>query len=336
MDTYGAVWMNRKSIRLIFSVFLFLGAGAGYIHTAQADESLTTAKQAFDNGSESFIRGEYAAAADYFRHAYQLKPSWKILYNIGQCEAAVGRYGLAMEMFERYLSLGGDEIPLGRRDKVSDEIEELRKTVGYIQLRGVPDGASVVVDGVERGRAPLPGLLYISSGIEHNVSVHKDRMEIYSQTLSAPGTVIRTVDVNVTSNSLQQTPSNEQQSTINVVNAGISQPGRKFIILGSVIGGLGAAELLVAVVTGTKGKGIYNDISDECEGGCPREYAAEQKKLTNLLRTTDVLLISGSIITVIGATLFAVGKTKNKKRERLTLLPSFSEKYIAIGVVGSF
>ncbi|MBN2530341.1 MAG: tetratricopeptide repeat protein [Deltaproteobacteria bacterium] len=323
-------------IRLMFSVFLFLEAVVGQPDSALADEPLTAAKQAFDNGSTSFFRGEYAAAADHFREAYQLKPSWKILYNIGQCEAAVGRYGLAMEMFEKYLSLGGDEIPVGRRNKVSDEIEELRKTVGYIQLRGVPDGARVVVDGVERGRAPLPGLLYISSGIEHTVGIYVDGKEIYRQALSAPGTVVRTVDVNVASEEMQQTQSKEQQPALDVVTSTESGPGRRFIISGAVIGGVGIAELLVAMVMGTKGKGIYDDISDECAGGCPREYATEQKELMNLLHATDVLLISGIILTAAGTTLFAVGKRKNRKRERLTLLPSFTDKQFALGIYGSF
>ena len=54
-----------------------------------ADEG--TAKQAYTDGVELFDRGEYAQAADKFREAYRLKPTWKVLYNVGQSEAAASR-----------------------------------------------------------------------------------------------------------------------------------------------------------------------------------------------------------------------------------------------------
>ena len=66
------------------------------------------AKTAFDRGRASFEQQQYKDAADAFREAYDLMPSWKLLYNIGQAEAAGSRYGLALDSFERYLAVGGD------------------------------------------------------------------------------------------------------------------------------------------------------------------------------------------------------------------------------------
>ena len=53
----------------------------------------------------------FLEAVRAFRSANEINPSWKIEFNIGQCEAALKRYGLAMEAFEKYLALGGDEVP---------------------------------------------------------------------------------------------------------------------------------------------------------------------------------------------------------------------------------
>ena len=50
---------------------------------------------------------KFKEAADAFRLANHLRRSWKLLYNIGQCEAAAKRYGMALDAFERYVAEGG-------------------------------------------------------------------------------------------------------------------------------------------------------------------------------------------------------------------------------------
>jgi len=82
---------------------LALGAGA-----AEAEQ---TARDAFKRGIGLVEKAQYQEAAKAFADAYTLQPSWKILYNIGQCQAALKEYGLAIENFERYLTDGGDDVP---------------------------------------------------------------------------------------------------------------------------------------------------------------------------------------------------------------------------------
>ncbi len=57
----------------------------------------------YRKGIEDFKAARYQNAVNAFREAYSARPSWKILYNIGQCEAAITRYGLALEAFEKYM-----------------------------------------------------------------------------------------------------------------------------------------------------------------------------------------------------------------------------------------
>jgi Flp pilus assembly protein TadD len=49
------------------------------------------AKRAYEEGVSHFESGRFPEAADAFRKAYELKPIWKLLYNIGQSEAAAKR-----------------------------------------------------------------------------------------------------------------------------------------------------------------------------------------------------------------------------------------------------
>jgi hypothetical protein len=138
------------------------------------------AKAAFAQGRTLFESGQFAEAASAFRSAYALAPHWKVLYNIGQCEAAARRYGLALESFEQYLAEGGDDVDSERRDEVLGEIERLRRMVGGIDIEA-PSGSVVLVDGEERGRTPLSGRLRLSAGVEHLVVIMRGEEVLLSR-----------------------------------------------------------------------------------------------------------------------------------------------------------
>lgn len=150
---------------------------ATFCRICPAQDNDDQARQKYTEGVSLFDQGQYADAATAFREANRLKPSWKILFNIGQSEAAAGRFGLALEAFERYLAEGRDDIDIERKDYVIKEIERLRVMAGKVDVRA-PDGSMVVIDGVERGSAPFSVPLLVTSGKEQEVVVLLDGKEI--------------------------------------------------------------------------------------------------------------------------------------------------------------
>ena len=123
---------DEGTMRIVFSsllVFSLIFTGA--VARAQDDED--EAMTFFKKGIDLFNSESYEEAAEAFRKAYELKPNWKLNYNIGQSEAAAKRLGLALQAFEAYLSQGGDDIPTERRDEVLKEVERLRKMVGAVE-----------------------------------------------------------------------------------------------------------------------------------------------------------------------------------------------------------
>ncbi len=142
--------------------------------SAHAQENAT---QAFEEGVTLFKDGYHEGAVKKFRQANELKPSWKIQYNIGQCEAALKRYGLAIEAFEQYLGEGGDDVPARRRDEVLAELERFRKMVGYVRVRGEA-GIVVYVDEIERGRTPMSSAILVTAGVKHWFWLVKDDAKI--------------------------------------------------------------------------------------------------------------------------------------------------------------
>jgi hypothetical protein len=160
--------------------------------TAFADKSQDSeASSFFSSGVELFNKENYQEAVVAFRKAYELKPSWRIQYNIGQCEAALKRYGLAIEAFESYLGAGGDEVPIERRDEVLKELERMRLMVGSIKVQG-EDGTEVYVDEVLRGTMPINSAILVTAGVAHTVWFVKDGKKVatFKETISGQETVL--------------------------------------------------------------------------------------------------------------------------------------------------
>ena len=139
-----------------------------------------TARQAFSRGSELFEAGNFAAAAEMFRLAYDKKPSWKLLYNIGQCEAGARNYGLALEAFEKYIIEAGDDISEERIEEVQKEISRLRGMVGFVQIQG-PAGTEIYINDTPRGILPLTGVIPLSAAREHVIAGTLNAEEIDTQ-----------------------------------------------------------------------------------------------------------------------------------------------------------
>jgi len=161
---------------------------------ARADEESSSpagsendpARKKYREGVDLFEEGTHKEAADAFREAHRLRPSWKILFNIGQSEAAAGRFGLALEAFEKYLAQGKDEIPVERKDFVLKEVERLRLMVGQVEVKA-PDGCEVTIDDAKRGITPFTVPLLVATGVEHEIVVKKQDYELHRQKFSVFG-----------------------------------------------------------------------------------------------------------------------------------------------------
>lgn len=161
-----------------WGVLLGLFITAGSVHAKDAAEK---AKAAFKSGSELFEQEQFSAAAIQFRIAYKHKPTWKLLYNIAQCETGAKRYGPALEAFEKYLVESGDDIPVARREEVRSETARLREMVGSLKVTG-PAGTELFVDGMKRGSLPLTGYVPVTSALEHTISGILDgkKMDVFT------------------------------------------------------------------------------------------------------------------------------------------------------------
>jgi len=360
--------VNRTKIRsLIAGTLLLMVILPAQASLAQSAQSLYKA------GVKAFKEGKYLEASAAFRKANEAKPSWKLQYNIGQCEAAAKRHGLALSAFEVYLSRGGDDIPADRRDEVLAEVERLRKMVGRVQVMA-PEGALVFMDGVKQGTAPLLGKIPVAASVDHEIWAVQNRTELKRRKFRVSGGDTVTIDINpqagaasppipapklspaadpekpLTSGASSDGPSPASPATEtdplpdpggsqqHLATTTTASPTKKLTIAGWTLTGSGAALLIGGAITGGLAMGKDSDLSKQCEGSsCPGNSDGDIKSLDNLAMVTNLLLGVGAAAAITGAVLLIVAAKKEKKQAaELALTPVWSPNFGGLAIEGRF
>ncbi len=293
-------------------------------YPVQAEENVDAqAETVFGEGVEHFKAERYREAATAFRNAYELKKNWKLLYNIGQSEAAAKRNGLALVTFERYLTEGGDDIPEARYEDVREEVKRLRDVVGSLEIRA-PEGANVFVDDVYRGRTPLPGPLMVASGVEHKVAVNLDKELILNRTVLVSGGKTLLVKAEASSESGTDTvplhtPVVEklgaEASPKKEPITGAGSTGSALKTWGWLSLGVGCAMVISGSITGGVAITANKEIDDRCPDGCYSKHYDEMDRRDNLALATDILLGIGAVATAAGIVMLIVSNSGDEDKD---------------------
>ncbi|MDD5306210.1 MAG: tetratricopeptide repeat protein [Deltaproteobacteria bacterium] len=261
------------------------------------------AKALFRSGVALFKDGDYRASAEAFEKAYALKPTYKLLYNIGQARAAAHEYDLAISAFERYLVDGGDELDSARRDEVLAEIAKMRPLVGFLEIRG-PDGLTLLVDGRERGRTPLQGKLMLTVGKAHRVEVRDGGKPLIIKDVQVYGGTIEVVEA-----AREAGPEPESAPFAQPAKEPTSPPTKApepavndtLWVAGWITLGTGAAALVAGGVLGGLALSQSGTLDEVCPGGgCSPNREAEVKALDSMALGADILLGVGAAAAAAG------------------------------------
>ncbi|MBN2530345.1 MAG: tetratricopeptide repeat protein [Deltaproteobacteria bacterium] len=311
--------------------------------------ALLHSRQLFKDGTELFARQKYVEAVAAFRGAYAIKPHWKILYNIGQSEAAAGHYGLAVEAFEKYLALGGDNIDEIRLSEMELELDRLQRRVGFISV-SAPKGAEIFVDGNARGRAPLPGRLIVVAGVNHELKVVFGGKELENRIVKVSGRQSTSVvvgekrDNNQSKNAVvtQKTTPNDGAEPLGKIKKTeprqrITNATWKKMMVPAGVGLMagGGASLLASLVTGVVIKKRRDDL--ECKDGvCPPAYHSKNDSLNKMISAGNVLFVTGVSVAAVGAVLFIVGKKRFGKEQTVAVTPAMGPQMGGVVLTGRF
>lgn len=151
-----------KSLSSILPVALFCLAWSS---TAVGEEDTTEkARARFFQGVELYKEASFEAALAEFKQAYQLSPSYRVLYNIAQTYFELRDYANAFLALKEYVEQGGGELSPARRAQVDELNHKLEKRVAYLDVTCTLDDADLRVDDISVGRSPLTTPILVNAG----------------------------------------------------------------------------------------------------------------------------------------------------------------------------
>ncbi len=142
-----------------------VAAAGGASPPAPLTQSLTgEAKAAYDSGRLLFEDGDNPGALAKFSHSYDVSHDPRLLWNMATCEKELRHYARAATLIGRYLKEGGNRITAEQRQSALETQSALRAFYVNVKLKGAPEGATVLVDGIKAGQVPLSEPLLVDLG----------------------------------------------------------------------------------------------------------------------------------------------------------------------------
>jgi hypothetical protein len=271
----------------------------------QIDEARTRFQRALELAED----GDFDASILELRRAYDLAPSYRLLYNIGLVYQELKEYARACEAFERYLTEGGSEVPADRGAEVRRRLDRLRSRVGYLSVTTTVPGAEVLVDDRPVGTTPLSRTVRVNSG-QRKVSVRLPGHPTESRVIELAGGEVSSVAFDLRPPATP--PPTPPKSPVPWISWGIT-----------------AAVAAGATVTGVMALQAANDYDQQGNSRPGQNLSPAWDKLHTLSLTTDVL-IGATVLGAAVSTYFTIWppRVKPSKEARVLVLPT--------GVAGVF
>ena len=285
-----------------------------------AGTDVERARVHYDRGIQLYNEENYDAALYEFERAYELAPSYKILYNMARIQRQQNNYAASLLNFRRYLTEGGVNVPDDRKKEVERELELLKPRVATIDIKVNVDGADIYLDdspvctGVQTGcigKSPLPGPVTVNPG-RRKITVQKTGYQ--------PGsTIVRVVG------------SDSVSAKIDLLETGrtIVKTGNDWrpVVAWTVTGALAVG----AGITGYLTLKASNDLKDlqnvrnADQGGTLRQQLDDQHtKMKTFATITDVLIgctiVAGGVSAYL--TWFAPKDTAAPQRDQQPAAPA--------------
>lgn len=261
------------------------------------DENRVNAAARFQRGLELYEENDFPAALTEFRKAYELAPSYKFLYNIGQVCYQLKDYPCALRSLRSYLSEGGNRVPNDRRASTEQDIARLADRIAHVEIVTNVDGAEVFVDDVSVGKTPLPGPLAVSIGQRKLSATREGRVPASRVVEITSGTTQQFVlELGVPADPVMP----EAYARLRVADA--ARPEAPRMVTLSWVGlGVAGAFGVGALVTGLLARREADELEQTRFVGRapPRELDSQSSKVSALALSSD-LLTGAAVLTAAG------------------------------------
>jgi tetratricopeptide (TPR) repeat protein len=321
---------EHGTLRLLLAAWL-VAAGTARAQPKTVEESAVKAeaKQHLDKGLALFSKGKFDKALSEFEKSYDLVPHWKLRYNISKCHLELKHYDEAAQGFWTFLKEGGEAIPATQAANAEKYLEDLKPHVAAIQLFGLMEGLTLLIDGKEIEWKHEGQVVYLGPG-DHAVFIQLEDEPLVDTRMSLEGGDSKVIR-------LKKKPVGEEgegagEGKAEIVSESHEKAPRATMSPMTAAGwgtlGGAAAALVAACVTGGlvfREKGLQLDAEDEyrerydLDPGDPAldglQDAMDEHygKARALAVSTNVLLGVGGALAVTAAVLLGISLGKKKE-----------------------
>lgn len=261
--------------------------------TPESGSNLEEARVHYERAIELYNEDSFEAALVEIRRAYDIAPSYKMLYNIGHIQRARKDFASALQAFERYLEQGKDAILAGRRAEVEKQIATLRTRVATLEIVSPVAAATIAIDDVNVGNTPLERPITVNPGRRKIVA---SKQGYASATVWAELAGADAARIEVTPTTLGDKPSAPVATTSNA----------PMIVAWSVTGGLAVATAIFGGIALSKSSDLKDQTNTFQADATPDRVASDLDSSKSTMRafsiTTDVL--AGLTLASAGVSLY--------------------------------
>ncbi len=145
----------------------------------------------FEKGLLLFDEEVWDAALAEFLRSREIHVTRAATKNAAFCQRKLRRFDEALDLYEHLLELPG--LSTADKDVAEEAISVLRGLVGAIQIKNTEAGATIAVDGRQRGTTPAAAPLRVSAG-SHVVRIHKEGFEPFETRIEVAGGQSKPID----------------------------------------------------------------------------------------------------------------------------------------------
>lgn len=336
-------WLRVAAIVLATSATLALAPAA----SAQSSVAKTTAATLFQEGRALMERGDYAAACPKLAESQRLDPGGGTLLNLALCRKGEGRTATAWVLFREAAAVAAREGKSDREAAARAEIAELepklsRMVVTVPEAARVP-GLVVTVDGV----ILEPAAWGVATPVDPRplaVRAAADGYVAWETKVDASAPASRS---EVTIQPLERAPAGSVPPPPKPPGPGAAPPpparddstGDGQRVVGLVIGGVGAAGVIVGAITGALALSAQSSADEACpDTDCGIASAVSDNESAHSFATvSNIGFIAGGTLLAAGATIYLLAPSSDgTSATTLRAFANGTARGPALGVVGTF
>jgi hypothetical protein len=267
---------------------------------AAEEQTKKEASTHFKRGAELFEEGLYRPALIELQRAYDLTPNYRVLYNIGQAHIALGEFVEAIRTLDAFLVQGGRDVESERAEEVRDTIAQLRQRTATLSVNADRDDATISLDGVSMGRAPIKRVT-ISVG-RHRITAETETGASAAEEIELAGGDHRDVSLSLVDEAVAEgvpmSPVNSPAQT------GLSTRKRWSVGLLATAGAAGLTGLGMALMA----RSAHDDYDRERSvyPGVRTEIDDARQRMTRTGLAADVMFGAAGALAVTGLVLWLV------------------------------